>query len=292
MNTAVTLAQPLAIPPSFGLVPTNFAEGMQLANMMAGARLVPAALQKSPADCFMVIQQAIRWDMDPFAVAQECSVIQGKLMYSGKLVAAVINARGNLTSRLSFAYEGEGDERTIIVSGQLRGESEPRTVEVTLKSARTPNQVWTKQPDQQLMYHGTRVWARRHRPELMLGVISPEEFDPPPPKPESFSAPADKPLPQMRPKPAPVEPQPPAQEEEAAAQPCVLGKADGPDDWPIWGNLLFAKIKDSPDVDTINEWILRNADHLDALKEHDETMHKRLIDMINRQIASRTEDGT
>ena len=74
--------------------PGDMAEAMKLAEMMAGAKLVPPALQKSPADCLMVIQQAIRWDMDPFAVAQECSVIQGKLMHSGKLVAAVVNARG------------------------------------------------------------------------------------------------------------------------------------------------------------------------------------------------------
>lgn len=166
-----------AAPLQLGLVPTTMAEAMRLADMMASAKLVPAALQKSPADCLMVIQQAIRWSMDPFAVAQECSVIQGKLMHSGKLVAAVVNARGNLTQRLSFEYFGEGDERSIVVSGQLRGEVEPRTVEVEMKAAKTGNRVWTTQPDQQLMYHGCRVWARRHTPELMLGVWSPEEFD-------------------------------------------------------------------------------------------------------------------
>lgn len=160
-----------------GLVPSSMGEAMKLAEMMAGAKLVPAALQKSPADCLMVIQQAIRWDMDPFAVAQECSVIQGKLMHSGKLVAAVVNARGNLTQRLSFEYRGAGDDRTIIVSGHLQGEAEARIVEVKLKDARTANRVWQTQPDQQLMYHGARVWARRHTPELMLGVYSPEEFD-------------------------------------------------------------------------------------------------------------------
>jgi hypothetical protein len=159
------------------LVPSNMAEAMQLANLMATAKLVPVALQKSPADCLMVIQQAVRWGMDVFAVAQECSVIQGKLMHSGKLVAAVVNARGGLTQRLSFEYDGEGDKRRIIVSGHLKGEAEPRTVTVTLKEARTQNKVWQTQPDQQLMYHGTRVWARRHTPELMLGVYSPEEFD-------------------------------------------------------------------------------------------------------------------
>jgi len=182
MNAVVPFA-------SAGLVPSNMAEAMRLAEMMATAKLVPVALQKSPADCLMVIQQAIRWDMDPFAVAQECSVIQGKLMHSGKLVAAVVNARGNLAERLSFSYEGEGDNRIITVTGRLQGELSPRTVDVRLSEAKTNNKVWQTQPDQQLMYHGTRVWARRHRPELMLGVYSPEEYDerpkPPPHNPHT-----------------------------------------------------------------------------------------------------------
>lgn len=165
------------IPMPPGLVPANMSEAMKLADMMATAKLVPVGLQKSPADCLMVIQQAIRWDMDPFAVAQECSVIQGKLMHSGKLVAAVVNARGNLIERLSYAYTGTGDDRVITVTGRLRGEAAPRAVTVRMADAKTNNRVWQTQPDQQLMYHGARVWARRHTPELMLGVYSPEEFD-------------------------------------------------------------------------------------------------------------------
>lgn len=179
MNAVVPLTPP-------GLVPANMTEAMKLADMMATARLVPVGLQKSPADCLMVIQQAIRWDMDPFAVAQECSVIQGKLMHSGKLVAAVVNARGNLIERLSYKYDGVGDARTITVTGRLQGEASARTVSVRLGEAKTNNKVWQTQPDQQLAYHGARVWARRHTPELMLGVYSPEEFDVPkrePPKP-------------------------------------------------------------------------------------------------------------
>jgi hypothetical protein len=160
------------------LVPTSMTEAMRLAEIMASAKLVPSGLQKSPGDCLMVIQQALRWQMDPFAVAQECSVIQGKLMHSGKLVAAVVNSRGNLTDRLAFSYEGAGDQRTITVTGRLQGELSPRTVSVKLGDAKTNNRVWQTQPDQQLMYHGVRVWARRHTPELMLGVYSPEEFEP------------------------------------------------------------------------------------------------------------------
>lgn len=175
-DTALAIRQTGAVE-SYGLVPTNMGDAMRLADMMATAKLVPVGLQKSPADCLMVIQQAVRWQMDPFAVAQECSVIQGKLMHSGKLVAAVVNARGKLAERLRFDYEGVGDNRTIKVSGRMEGETSPREVTVKLKDARTNNAMWVKQPDQQLMYHGSRVWARRHTPELMLGVYSPEEFE-------------------------------------------------------------------------------------------------------------------
>lgn len=176
MNLPAEVPVEIALP-RYGIVPQTMHEAIQLAGLMATAKLVPAGLQKSPADCLMVIQQAIRWDMDPFAVAQECSVISGKLMYSGKLVAAVINARGNLDQRLTYTYSSAGVDRTISISGTLHGELEPREVIVTWKDAKTNNTMWTKQPDQQLMYHGVRVWGRRHMPELMLGVQSPEEFD-------------------------------------------------------------------------------------------------------------------
>lgn len=168
----------VAIQTSSMLVPTNIGDAMKLAEMMANAKLVPNHLQGKPADCLLVIEQASRWKMSPFAVAQCTSVIQGKLMYEGKLVAAVVNANGGLSERLSFKYDGVGENRKITVSGKFPGEQEARTVDVTFKDVKTANSMWLKQPDQQLMYSGTRAWARRHAPELMLGVYSPEEFEP------------------------------------------------------------------------------------------------------------------
>ena len=135
MNALTKQPAPAAPMLAPALVPANMSEAIKLAEIMASAKLVPVGLQKSVADCLMVVQQAVRWQMDPFAVAQECRVIQGKLMHSGKLVAAVVNSRGNLTQRLSFEYGGEGQNRTITVSGQLQGEAAPRTVKVVLRNA-------------------------------------------------------------------------------------------------------------------------------------------------------------
>jgi len=158
-------------------MPTNLPEAMNLATMMSQSKLVPAALQKSPADCLLVIEQAMRWRMSVFAVAQEVSVIQGKMMFSGKIVAAAIHTSGVLEGRLSYEYSGQGAGLAVRVAGLLRGEAEPRDVDVTLASAKTNNQWWVKTPEQMLSYHGARVWARRHAPEVMLGVYAPEEME-------------------------------------------------------------------------------------------------------------------
>jgi hypothetical protein len=160
-----------------GMIPTDMAAAMRLAEMMSTGRLVPTHLQKSPGDCLMVVELAMRFRMSPFAVAQCTSVISGKLMLEGKLVAAAINSSGVLEDRLSYDFAGVNDTREVTVKGTMRGETSPREMTVSLKEAKTSNALWTKQPDQQLVYFATRAWARRHAPEVMLGVYSPEEFD-------------------------------------------------------------------------------------------------------------------
>lgn len=159
------------------LVPHDMNGAMQLAAMMAKGKLVPQHLRDSPGDCLMVIEQAIRWNMSPFAVAQCTSVIQGKLMFEGKLVSAALHTSGIMERRLHEEFGGSGDTRCVTLTGTIRGETTPRVITVTLKEAKTSNGMWTKQPDQQLIYFATRAWARRHAPEVMLGVYSPEEFD-------------------------------------------------------------------------------------------------------------------
>lgn len=159
------------------LVPTDSNSAMQLATMMSKGKLVPNHLRDSPGDCLMVIEQAMRWGMSPFAVAQCTSVIQGKLMFEGKLVSAALNTSGLLERRLREEFKGEGIHRSVTLTGTIKGEGQARSITVALGDAKTSNGMWAKQPDQQLIYFATRAWARRHAPEVMLGVYSPEEFD-------------------------------------------------------------------------------------------------------------------
>lgn len=160
------------------LIPNTMAAAVEFSSRMAEAKLLPAHLQNRPADCLRVVLQAARWQMDPFAVADKTSVIGTKLMYEGQLVSAVVNSRGKLSKRLDYKYTGEGTNRTLTVSGTLLGEIEPRTIELThaLATKINKNGQMQSNPDQQMAYIGARIWARRHMPELMLGVYTPDEI--------------------------------------------------------------------------------------------------------------------
>lgn len=159
---------------------TTMSEVADFASQMAKANLLPAHLQNKPADCLRVVLQAAQWRMNPFAVADKTSVISGKLMYEGQLVAAVVNARGNLASRLRYDFTGSGISRELKVVGTIQGEKEPRDITLTYAQAVKINRngnVAQGNTDQQMVYIGVRIWARRHMPELLLGVYTPDEMD-------------------------------------------------------------------------------------------------------------------
>ena len=124
------------------------------------------------ANCVLIVNQALRWGVDPFAILPSTFVIGGNLGFDGKLIAAIVNKLGGLKQNLRYEFSGQGADRTVTVTATLRNESEPRAVTVRLKDAVTDNDIWKKDPDQKLCYTGATKWARRHCPHVILGIIS------------------------------------------------------------------------------------------------------------------------
>ncbi|MGX9362260.1 RecT family recombinase [Pantoea ananatis] len=179
----------------------------EFATVMAnGVATVPQHLQGNPADCMAVAMQAAQWQMNPFAVAQKTHLINGVLGYEAQLVNAVIVRSGILTTR--FEYEWYGPWEKIIgkfaikkndkgkeyrvpdwrmsdeegigirISATLRGESEPRVLDLLLAQARVRNStLWAEDPRQQLAYLGVKRWARLYCPDVILGVYTPDELE-------------------------------------------------------------------------------------------------------------------
>ncbi len=162
--------------------PALFGQLAAIAEMMAMSSLIPETLtkdkagvfpiEKIKANCFLIAEQSHRWGMSPFAVAQCASVVYGRLMWEGKLVAGVITEKLGIT--LDYEYAGDGEKMTVIVTGTLQGEAKVRTVSGSVASWKTDQ--WSpKNYEQRLAYRGAREWARRHAPGVMLGIVTDDD---------------------------------------------------------------------------------------------------------------------
>jgi len=189
-------------------------------SLRLGKNREPLELSRIEANCFLVVAQAHRWGIDPMACIDCASVVDGRLMWEGKLVGAILE--NNLGVALKYDYSGEGQKRKVIVSGVRPGESEPRTVEGTVADWKTSQ--WTSQNyDQRLSYRGAREWARRHAPSVLFGVVTNDE-ELPKNGPKSINDDAvvlsEKPKPFKLPEPEPVEQPKPELAEQPKPEPA------------------------------------------------------------------------
>jgi len=320
----------LTVPNTVSL-PSDPMQLMALAERLAMARLIPPHFQKSPADCWLVMSFCRSRNLDFLMVVGECSVVQGRLFFSGKLTAALLNTSGHLADRLSYDYEYSDKDKTdvygVTVSGRLNNEATPRTIHITLNQVKTNNKVWTSQPEQQLAYAGARTWGRRHAPEVLMGLLfEGETIDiTPTDAPQSFTprlAPVDVPKvsnelltrmakDQIERDPissgAPKYPPPGKTYAEATredldrtsidtsppVEPCEIPlTGDDVDAWSGWAKMFMASIRAAPTADAINEWQMANADNLQAFQARSEKSYLKLVDQVKAEIEGKSEEGT
>lgn len=174
--------------------------------MATGKATIPQEL-RNVGDCLAITMQAANWKMNPFSVAQKTFFISGKIGYEAQLVAAAINNSGAVTGTFHFEWYGpwekvigkfdirKGDKGEYRVPGwaladeagigikcwaTLKGETEPRTLDLLLAQARTRNStLWADDPRQQLAYLAQKRWARLYAPGVILGVYTADELEQP-----------------------------------------------------------------------------------------------------------------
>lgn len=162
----------------------KFEHMYRVATAIAQSSLVPESLRMDSKDrlpdhvvianCFRVVNQAVRWGMDPFALIDCASIIKGRLCWEGKVIAAVLDA--TLGIELEYEYEGQGELLRITVKGNINGKD--KTVHGTVAQWKTTGNGSPWKPadyERQLAYRGNREWARRHKPSVLLGVYGSDE---------------------------------------------------------------------------------------------------------------------
>lgn len=184
----------------------RFEHMQRIANVMARSSMIPETLRTTKenskavalpfeeimANCFLVVNQAVRWGMDPFAVISCCSVVHGRLAYEGKLVSAVLDARLSIKLEYYFTGEPATDQFRIYLCDQKLpddliptlkpGISIPgyRIVDGSAGEWKTTGSgsPWTpKAYKRMLIYRGTREWTRLFESAVLLGVYTQDELE-------------------------------------------------------------------------------------------------------------------
>ena len=301
-------------------LPSDPMQLMVLAERLAMARLIPPHFQKSPADCWLVMSFCRSRNLDFLMVVGECSVVQGRLFFSGKLTAALLNTSGHLADRLRYDYEykkaaGTGpiadrpDEVVAVtVSGRLNNEATPRTVRVALDQVKTGNKVWATQPEQQLAYAGARTWGRRHAPEVLMGLLfEGETIDITPTSAETVQAFS----PRLAPKPAmdtstdtSSVPTPDIQKlsnelltkmanektRNSTLPHEIVRQGDENEHWGAWASELMEYVRRAPDASTVNDWTIANADSMQAFEQRSEKGYAKLISQIKAELDTKGDE--
>ncbi len=178
MSTALTLSDG-GRTGSLVLAPQSFGEVVQFAELMSKCSFVPKHLRNRPADCMAVCMQALRWEMDPFSVAQKTYFVSEGAApgYEAQLISAVVHSRAPLDGRLSVTWTGEGSGLSCTVTGKFRGDPTPKAKTCRIANIKVKNSpLWAADPEQQLAYYTTRAWARLYCPDIIMGVYTREEL--------------------------------------------------------------------------------------------------------------------
>lgn len=161
------------------VMPATFGEVVEFSQMMCkGGLSIPAHLRNNPGACLRVVQQAMAWEFDPWAVASKTYSVNDILAYEAQLVSAVIKKWAPLKERvIPYKFTGEGGELqcSIVVHHAETGEEIPYTSPKKKDISPQNSPLWKTDPQQQLAYYSIRALARRHFPEILLGVYDREE---------------------------------------------------------------------------------------------------------------------
>lgn len=165
---------------TFTIAPQNMGELIEFAKLMSmSGQCVRPAFRGNPGSCLAVALQAFRCGGDPFAWANKAYIVNDQLAYEAQLIHALVNSSNVLQRRLRPVYEGDGQSRRCRIVGFVKGETEPLEYDSpTIGSITVKNSpLWKSDPDQQLFYFSSRAWARRHVPEILLGMYASDELE-------------------------------------------------------------------------------------------------------------------
>lgn len=177
---------------AFGNV-KDFEAALRMANALASSTIVPVAYQKSPGNCLIAVDMAMRMKMPPLVIMQNLHVIQGRPSFSAAFIVGLINNSRRYKSPIKYELSGKGDAMACycwaVDQDGDRIEGPTITMEMAKKEGWTDKNgsKWKTMPELMIRYRAASFFGRLYCPDIIMGLYSSEEvydmdepvYDPP-----------------------------------------------------------------------------------------------------------------
>ena len=155
--------------------------------LFASSDMVPKDYRDKPANCFIAIEMAERMGVNPFAVMQNLSIINGKPGMEAKLIIALINDSGMFVDPLE--WEIAGDDPKAADYKVRAYATRAKTGKVCYGPWITWDMVkgegwfqkagskWQTMPSIMFMYRAASFFAKTYAPNITMGMQTREEME-------------------------------------------------------------------------------------------------------------------
>jgi hypothetical protein len=170
------------------LSPKTLAEAKDLATVLAGARTIPEALQKSPADVLAIVMAGAELGLAPMQSIRALVLIKGKPTLSADAMGALVKSRPDICEWLVLRHS---DAERATYETKRKGEPTPTTMSFTSADAKLAGlngDNWRKFPAAMLRARAQSALCRAVYQDLLLGVYDPDEIAPLPDTPRSVTS--------------------------------------------------------------------------------------------------------
>jgi hypothetical protein len=158
------------------ITPKTLAEAKELSSMLAGARTIPEALQKSPADVMAIVMAGAELGLAPMQAIRALVLIKGKPTLSADAMGALVKSRRDVCQYLVVKHS---DGQRATYETQRIGDPTPTVMGFTLDEAKVAGlngDNWRKFPAAMLRARALSAICRAVYPDLLLGVYDPDEL--------------------------------------------------------------------------------------------------------------------
>lgn len=155
--------------------PQNLTEAKELSSTLAASRIIPEALQKSPADVLAIVMTGLELGLKPMAALRGLVIVKGKVTMSADTMHSIALASGVC----EYVRCLETTAVRALFAAKRKGQPEMQlafTMEDAKVAGLTGNATYAKFPAQMLRARALAGICRLVFPDVMLGLYETGEI--------------------------------------------------------------------------------------------------------------------